>query len=186
VYGLESEKGSTNPNFGTYDVFEWYLKAGALSNFIRPTLPTWKDFIEHPSFDGFWKARSASHYLKDPVVPTLHVAGWFDQEDFYGPVKAYMALERNDRQNKNFIVVGPWNHGGWRGDGDKLGNIDFKNATGKYFREKIEAPFFAYHLKGRGTLNQPEAQVFETGSNQWKTYDRGRGGCIRSLPLRPR
>jgi hypothetical protein len=171
VYGLETEKGGTNPKFGSYDVFEWYLKAGAISNLILPTLPTWKDFIEHPSFDGFWKARSASHYLNNPVVPTLHVAGWFDQEDFFGPVKAYMALEKNDRQNNNFIVVGPWNHGGWRGgEGDKLGNIEFQNATGKYFREKIEAPFFAYHLKGIGSPNQAEAQVFETGSNQWKTY----------------
>jgi hypothetical protein len=172
VYGVESAKDGARPTFDTYDMFEWYLNKGALSNFFTPTLPTWKDFIEHPSFDSFWKSRSASHYLKDPVAPTLHVAGWFDQEDFYGPMKAYTALEKNDAKKNNFIVVGPWNHGGWRGgDGDRLGNIEFKNATGKYFREKIEAPWLAYHLKGKGSINQPEAVTFQTGSNEWKTYN---------------
>ncbi|HZF38678.1 MAG TPA: CocE/NonD family hydrolase, partial [Blastocatellia bacterium] len=172
VYGVESAKGGADPTFDTYDMFEWYLKKGALSNFLTPALPTWKDFIEHPSFDDFWQSRSASHYLKDPVVPTLHVAGWFDQEDFYGPMKTYVALEKNDKLKNNYIVVGPWNHGGWRrGDGDKLGNIEFKNATGAYFREKIEAPWFAYHLKGKESLSQPEAVTFQTGSNEWKTYD---------------
>src|SRR5688572_26284385 len=76
VYGVESSKGGADQTFDTYDMFEWYLKKGALSNFLTPTLPTWKDFIEHPSFDNFWKSRSASHYLKEPSVPTLHVAGW--------------------------------------------------------------------------------------------------------------
>jgi len=172
VYGVETSKEGADPTFDTYDTYEWYLKKGALSNFLTPALPTWNDFIEHPSFDSFWQSRSASHYLKTANVPTLHVVGWFDQEDFYGPIKAYLALEKNDQQKKNFIVVGPWNHGGWRrGDADSLGNIEFKNATGAYFREKIEAPWFAYHLKGKGSLNQPEAITFQTGSNEWQTYD---------------
>ncbi|MBL8171337.1 MAG: CocE/NonD family hydrolase [Acidobacteria bacterium] len=172
VDSMENSKSGDTPLFDTYDVFEWYLKKGALSNYLKPTLPTWKDFIEHPSFDEFWKARSASHYLKDVTVPTLHVAGWFDQEDFYGPMKAYAKLEQNDKQKMNFIVVGPWNHGGWgRGEGDRLGNLEFKQATGRYFREKIQAPWFAFHLKGKGSLNFPEAQMFQTGSNEWKSYE---------------
>jgi putative CocE/NonD family hydrolase len=172
VIGVESSKSGGQVKVDNFDAFEWYLKKGALSNFLTPTLPTWKDFIEHPTFDAFWKARSASHYLNEPSVPTLHVAGWFDQEDFYGPMKAYTKLEANDRQKNNYLVAGPWNHGGWRGgDGDKLGNLEFKSATGKHFREKIEAPFFAYHLKGKGSANFPEAQTFQTGSNEWKSYD---------------
>jgi hypothetical protein len=171
VYGVENSKGGADQSFDRYDMFEWYLKQGAISNIIKPTLPTWKDFIEHPTFDGFWRSRSASHYLKDVTAPTLHVAGWFDQEDFYGPMKAYTALEKNDKGKMNYLVVGPWNHGGWGGPGDKLGNIEFKSETGKYFREKIQAPWFAYHLKGKGSLDFPEAQSFQTGSNEWKTYD---------------
>ena len=171
VYGVENAKGRSEPEFDKFDTYEWYLKRGAISKIITPTLPTWKDFIDHPAFDSFWKSRSASHYLHDVTVPTLHVAGWFDQEDFYGPMKAYVALEKNDGKKLNYLVVGPWNHGGWGGEGEKLGNIEFKQATGKYFRENIQAPWFAYHLKGKGSLNFPEALTFQTGSNEWKKYD---------------
>ena len=41
------------------------------------------------------------------------------------------------RANKNFLVVGPWNHGGWsRGEGQKLGRIDFGSPTAEYYRSK--------------------------------------------------
>ena len=172
VFGVESTKGGADPTFDKYDTFEWYLKKGATSNVIISTLPTWQDFIEHPAYDEFWQKRSVPLYLKEVTVPTLHVAGWFDQEDFYGPMKTYSALEKNDSRKLNYLVVGPWNHGGWgRGDGDRLGNIEFRVATGKYFREKIQAPWFAYHLKGKGSLKFPEAQTFQTGSNEWKSYE---------------
>ncbi|MEW6736954.1 MAG: CocE/NonD family hydrolase, partial [Acidobacteriota bacterium] len=32
-------------------------------------------------------------------------------------------------------------------------------------------PFFNYYLKDKGSLQLPEAYVFETGSNVWKTYE---------------
>ncbi|GAB3956045.1 hypothetical protein GCM10028805_44680 [Spirosoma harenae] len=69
-------------------------------------------------------------------------------------------------------MAGPWNHGGWgRGDGKTLGNIRFDTATSVTFRKEIQAPWFAYYLKGKGTGNFPEAVTFQTGSNTWKRYD---------------
>jgi putative CocE/NonD family hydrolase len=100
------------------------------------------------------------------------VAGWWDQEDFYGPLKIYELLERHDSGNQNFLVVGPWNHGGWsRSDGQKLGRIDFGSATAVHYRRNILAPFLAYYLKGKGKLDQPEALTFRTGFNQWVRHD---------------
>ena len=46
-------------------------------------------------------------------MPTLNVGGWYDQEDFRGPLRIYELLEKHDTKNQNFLVVGPWNHGGW-------------------------------------------------------------------------
>ena len=111
-------------------------------------------------------------YLTSVKVPTLNVAGFWDQEDFYGPVTIYRELEKHDTKSQNFMVIGPWNHGGWgRGTGQKLGNIDFGSATGEHFRANIQAPFFAYYLKDKGTLKQPEAIVYESGGNQWRTFN---------------
>ncbi len=105
-------------------------------------------------------------------VPTLNVAGWWDQEDFYGPLAIYDALERHDTHGLSRLVVGPWNHGGWNAvPGDKLGAIPFDSATSKYFPEEAQAPFFAYYLKDRGRLELPEALTFESGSNRWRQWD---------------
>ncbi|HUK89432.1 MAG TPA: CocE/NonD family hydrolase [Blastocatellia bacterium] len=174
---LETSKENTAFDFDRYDTYEWYLRLGALSNandkYFHGKLPTWNDFVDHPNYDEFWKKQRFEPYLNHPVnVPTLNVAGWYDQEDFYGPIRIYDLQEKHDDANKNFLVVGPWNHGGWaRGEGRKLGAVDFGSATSEYFREKIQAPFFAYYLKDKGELRQPEAITFQTGSNKWESYD---------------
>lgn len=78
--------------------------------------------------------------------------------------------EKYDKKNHVFLVEGPWNHGGWTGRGRWLGDISFGSDTGRYFRAEIQAPWFAYYLKGKGTLKQAEATIFQSGSNKWMTY----------------
>ncbi len=174
---METSKVNTNFKFDRHDTFDWYLHLGPLSNvntrYFHGKMPTWNDFVAHPNYDAFWQKQASAPYLKRVQVPALHVAGWWDQEDFYGPLKTYELLEEHDTKNQNFLVVGPWNHGGWSaGEGNKLGRIQFDSPTGKYFREKVQAPWFAYHLKDRGKLDQPEALMFQTGSNRWVRHDR--------------
>ena len=173
---METTKESQQFAFDRYDTYDWYLTLGPLSNVnakhLGGKIPTWNDFVAHPDYDEFWKRQTLIPALTQVTVPTLNVAGWWDQEDFYGPVDIYRRLERFDRDNKNFLVVGPWNHGGWNApEGQKLGNIDFGSPTSKYFRDSIQAPFFGYHLKGRGALRQPEAITFEGGANAWRRFD---------------
>jgi putative CocE/NonD family hydrolase len=176
AYELESGKELKNFGFDRYDTYGWYLALGPLSNvnalFFHGKIPTWNDFVEHPDYDDFWKRQTMIPHIRDVRVPTLNVAGWWDQEDFYGPLAIYAALEKHDSRNLNRLVVGPWNHGGWnRGAGDKLGDIPFDGATAKYFRRDVEVPFFAAHLKGRPGLDLPEALTFEAGSNRWRRWD---------------
>lgn len=176
AYMTEHAKVSEQFPFDKYDTYEWYLNLGPLSNvnkkYFHGEIPTWNDYIKHPNYDDFWIKQSMVYRLSSPKVPILHVAGWWDQEDFYGPLKAYEFLEKSDKQNMNFIAIGPWNHGGWRtGNGDQLGNISFGVPTAETFRKTIQAPFFAYYLKGKGKGNFPESKTFQTGSNTWKSYD---------------
>src|SRR5579862_532645 len=162
--------------FENYDTYEWYLKLGPLSNvnkkYFFNKLPSWNDFTKHPNYDEFWKKQSTPYRLDTPRVYIMNVAGWWDQEDFYGPQKVYEKLEKNDTHHKNYMVIGPWNHGGWGyGAGNKLGNINFDSATSETFRKDIQARWFAYYLKGKGDGNFAEAITFQTGTNTWKTYD---------------
>jgi putative CocE/NonD family hydrolase len=170
---METTKEKFSFAFDKYDTFEWYLSLGALANanqhYFHEKLPTWNDFVAHPNYDEFWQKQAVPPYLEEATVPNLNVVGWWDQEDFYGPLKIYETLEKKDSHHRNYLVVGPWNHGGWaQGAGRTLGKIDFDSDTSKYFREKIQAPWFAFWLKDKGKLPLSEALTFQTGSNRWE------------------
>ncbi len=173
---MESGKDVQQFTFDRYDTFDWYLTLGSLANvnakYLHGKIPTWNDYVAHPDYDAFWKRQTMVPHLTSVKVPTLSVAGWWDQEDFYGPVRIYDELEKYDTTGINYLVVGPWRHGGWAGGtGDSLGAIPFASNTAEYFREQVQAPFFAYYLKDKGTRNFPQALTFEAGSNQWRRWD---------------
>ena len=173
---MESGKDVEQFQFDTYDTYQWYLELGSLANvnkkILHGKIPTWNDFATRPDYDAFWQRQAMKQYLTQVTVPNLNVAGWWDQEDFYGPIKIYSELELHDRENKNFLVVGPWNHGGWmRGEGRSLGNIQFDQPTAQFFRDSLMAPFFAWYLHDKGPFHVAEATVFEAGDNRWRTFD---------------
>jgi putative CocE/NonD family hydrolase len=173
---MEAGKDVQQFTFDRYDTYDWYLSLGPLANvnkkYLHEKIPTWNDYVAHPDYDRFWTRQTMIPHLGDVKVPTLNVAGWWDQEDFYGPIQIYQALEKNDTKHLNYLVVGPWNHGGWAGTaGDRLGPIGFGSATAEYFRNDVQAPWFAYFLKDKGRLDLPEALTFEAGSNRWQRWD---------------
>ncbi len=171
-----SESRAKGFDYGTPDGYNFFLELGPVSNVdklhFHNSVPTWNEYMEHGNYDAYWQEQNVLQYLNNITHPILNVAGWFDAEDFYGPISIYYTIEKNNPNNKSTLVVGPWLHGGWaRMAGDELGNIRFGSKTGEYFRKKIEFPFFLYYLKDKGEFNLSEALVFETGSNQWKSYD---------------
>ena len=173
---MEAGKDVQQFQFDRYDTFDWYLSLGSLANvnakYLHGKIPTWNDYVAHPDYDEFWKRQTMIPHLTAVKVPTLNVAGWWDQEDFYGPVRIYSALERFDTQGLNYLVVGPWRHGGWAGGrGDSLGAIPFGSNTAEYFRDQVQAPFFAHFLKDKGPFSLPEALTFEAGANEWRRWE---------------
>ena len=72
----------------------------------------------------------------------------WDQEDIYGAIAVYKALEPKDTGNdKVFLVMGPWYHGQEIGDGSSLGALRFGSDTALYFRREILRPFLDQYLK---------------------------------------
>ena len=171
---MESGKEVKNFEFDRYDTYDWYLSLGPLSavnrRYLRESIPTWNDYVRHPDYDQFWKRQTLIPHIRSVKVPTLNVAGWWDQEDFYGPLDIYASLEKHDTTGLNYLVVGPWNHGGWAGNGSSLGPIPFGSDTAAHFRDQVQAPFFAFFLKDKGTRDFPEALTFESGANQWRRW----------------
>ena len=175
-YRVEIDK-TTNSHFPfpQYDLYDWYLKLGSLKNvnekYFHGKIPTWNSFVQHPNYDAYWQKNSPLNYISHPEIPMLHVGGYFDQEDINGPQSMYDHMEKKDSFNRNYIVLGPWNHGGWaRGKGDSLGKISFVKNTSADFRD-LQKRWFDYWLKGTGNEKIAEATCFQTGSNVWKTYN---------------
>jgi uncharacterized protein len=128
------------------------------------------EVIDHPSDDAYWQARDISRHLHNIHAAVLVVGGWFDPEDLNGPYKTFNAIASQSPTTPEHLVIGPWVHGGWAAAGAKIGDVSFGSATGDYFREKIQFPFFEHYLKGAPDPNLAAATVFETGSNVWRTY----------------
>jgi uncharacterized protein len=163
-------------NFETYDTYDWYLDLGPLSNinakYLHGSIPYWNSTVEHPDYDEFWKKEAWVSQLHSSTVPNLNVAGFWDQEDPWGPWQIFRHAEENDPQHTNFMVAGPWYHGEWWSlKGDGIGIIPFGgHETAREFRENIEAPFFRYYLHGQGEKPAWQASTFQSGSNTWHTY----------------
>lgn len=174
VQELEAQKTDVAVESGedTYDFFLRHVNfAGAAKAAGMENLPTAKKFLEQPSYTKFWRDMAVEWHLNKVEVPTLEVGGYWDQEDMWGTQAEYAALEPHDTKHEVFMVLGPWNHGGWGGTTRHLGVLDFGQPAGDEYRKTIEAPFFEKYLKGRPGFNLKEVASFRSGVNRWERYD---------------
>lgn len=156
------------------DSYDWFLKLGPVENldklYFKGSVPRLTEIIEHPDYDDFWKRQRWTEQLGRTTVPTLHVAGFWDQEDPLGTWKIYEKMESQDPNGLNMIVAGPWAHGTWHSNVDKVGNVPIGRDAGIEFMRDIEAPFFAHWLHGKPGQPNFEAKMFQSGSWEWRTY----------------
>ena len=173
----EADKNAnTNFDFDQYDTYSWYLKLGPLSNanadYLHGKIPFWNEMMEHPNYDAFWKSEAWVNQLHNSPVPNLNVAGFWDQEDPWGPWQIFRHEAEHDPDHTDLMVAGPWFHGEWQTpEGDRIGLIPFGgHKTALEFRRDVEAPFFRYYLHGEGAKPEWQAMMFQSGSNTWHKY----------------
>ncbi len=161
-------------SYGTNDGYKFYLELGSVANaqtkYFKGQVEYWNDLVKHGTYDEFWQARNILPHLKNIKTAVLTVGGWFDAEDLYGPLQTYQTIERNNPGIVNHLVMGPWCHGCWSGSGEQLAGVSFGARTGTWYQENVELPFFNHYLKDKGAATLPEATIFETGTNEWRTY----------------
>ena len=169
----ELPKKEKPPDLGTKDGFKFYLDMGPLADsnnrYFHPPNQYWADQIDHTTYDTYWQTRNILPHLKDVTPAVLVVGGWFDAEDLSGTLKTFRAIEAQSSRTPEWLVMGPWSHGGWNeGSGSKLGEISFGADTAQFFRDQIEFPFFRHYLKDALDAGLPKAYVFVTGKNVWR------------------
>jgi uncharacterized protein len=164
-------------NYDPKDAYLFFKNLGPIKNtndgmYFNKQGKIWNEYLQHDTYDDYWKARNIRTHLKNIKPAVLVVGGWFDAEDLFGSLHSFEAIKQQSPDNKNIrLVMGPWKHGEWGGDkqrGFPTYNIESQN---EFYHEEMETKFFNYYLKDKGDFNLPEATVFETGTNQWKKYN---------------
>ncbi|SDK72534.1 hypothetical protein SAMN04487898_11154 [Pedobacter sp. ok626] len=172
---ITPDKGPKRFKFPIQDIYRFYLEAGSVKNLkekhFADSIRFWNNLFAHPNLDTFWRARNILQHLSHVKPAVMVVGGFFDAEDAYGTFATYKTIEKQNPGANNILVAGPWYHGGWvRSTGSSFGDINFGQPTSTYYQENFELPFFKYHLKGEGSFSPAEANIFVTGSNEWKKF----------------
>ncbi len=179
-----------------FDDYDMFMEAGSAGELGRrrglEQVGFWRKLLEHPSYDAFWREQAVDKILaKEPLkVPVMLVHSLWDQEDIYGDIAVYKAIEPKDTHNdKVFLVMGPWHHGQEIREGSSLGAIKFNSDTALYFRQEILRPFLDHYLKDDAPrMNVAPVTAFETGTNQWHRLSNWPAGCesgctVKGIPL---
>ncbi len=88
-----------------YDDYENFRRAGSAGDFARAAgldqLPFWRKIAEHPAYDAFWQEQALDKTMaaQPLTVPTMWIQGLWDQEDMWGAIHCYAAVEPKDSAN---------------------------------------------------------------------------------------
>jgi len=176
-----------------YDDYDMFMAAGSAGELARrygmEQIGFWQKLLEHPSYDAWWREQAVDRLLAArPVrVPVMLVHSLWDQEDIYGDIAVYKAIEPKDTTNdKVFLVLGPWHHGQEIREGSALGPIKFGSDTALYFRQQILRPFLDQYLKdGAPKADVAPVTAFETGTNTWRRLSSWPAGCSSGCSVKP-
>jgi putative CocE/NonD family hydrolase len=184
---VPSKENYPYKNYYKNDEYSFFLKVGNVANLtsvLGDSIRFWREMIQHPNYDNWWKERCPFALYKNVDAAVLVVGGLFDAEDAYGTWGSYKALDSRRSGKPLYLLIGPWRHGGWRGQGNYLGDIRFGNTDLNKSFEGAEQQFFDYYLLGEGSFNQTsKATVFFTGENQWHHFSEWPAPNCQSTPI---
>ena len=170
---LAMVEGKKNTDISIYDSMSYYghLPLETLEEkFGRGNSKVWKNWIDHPSADSYWKRSYYQDKFDRIDLPVLHISGWYD-DDVIGTHTNYVRMKerarsRSSRENQK-LIIGPWPH--HVNSTRQLGPIDFGDSALIDLRQ-IKLDWFDHWLKGidNGIMEQPKVDIFVMGINKWR------------------
>ena len=145
----------------------------------RDILPYWHDFIDHDTYDDYWKHLDVAARAGEITVPVMQIAGWYDQF-LKGHLDLNLALQQHPDErvrDSHRFVIGPWDHNSYMGYNlSRAGDREFggRALSGVAVVSDILLQWFDHWLKGEDTplMSQPRARYFLMGDeNVWKEAD---------------
>jgi putative CocE/NonD family hydrolase len=102
----------------------------------------------------------------------MWLQGLWDQEDMWGAIHSYEAVEPKDTSNtKNYLVMGPWRHSQVNYDASSLGALQWDGDTALQFRRDVLKPFFDQYLEDNAPkADTPPVLIYNTGEDHWDRF----------------
>ena len=194
IYDQEAtRKNEVKWHTSHFDDYDMFLQAGSAGALGRrrglEQIGFWQKLLAHPSYDAFWRDQAVDKILatRPLKVPVMLVHSLWDQEDIYGAIAVYQAIEPKDTTNDNvFLVLGPWHHGQMIREGSNLGAVKFGSDTALTFRREVLRPFLDHYLKDDApAMDVAPVTAFETGTNVWRRLPSWPAGCAGGCSIRP-
>ena len=163
--------GSTVLPLKQFPIFNLQIGPGSVS-FTHKLAPYFLDWLDHPSYDGYWKQWSIEEQFANIQVPALTVAAWYDifqggsLRNYLG-IKAHGGSEAARDGQKLLVIVG-----GHAGNGRKIGAVDFGPAAEEWDENAVTLEYYDYLLQGKQNrwAGKP-VRIFVMGANQWRDED---------------
>lgn len=167
VGGRTLQRG-TNPVVNWKEVF-YHLPLKTMDQALGRTNTVWREWLSHPDLDDFWKRFRLDDDFEHIDLPVLHITGWYDG-DQPGALYFYEGMvNHSPAADRQFILIGPWDHAGTRTPKQELGGLNFTPAA-IVDMNKLHLRWFDYWLKGvdNGLLNDKRVRIFVMGDNKWR------------------
>ena len=134
----------------------------------------WKDWVDHPCYDDYWKAVDVEKRFADIRAPAFNMGGWYDlyARDTFVCFNGLRRQGATPEARRSKLIVGPWPHS--LSTSTRTGDIEF-GADSMVDLEGLELRWFDYWLKGidNGVAGEPPLRLFIMGSNQWRDEHEG-------------
>jgi len=163
--------GSTVLPLNQYPVFNLGAPhdGAALTHALAPYFLDW---LDHPTYDDYWKQWSIEENYQNIQVPALTIAAWYDIFQG-GSLRNYMGMKAHAgneaARNGQHLIVAIGGHSGW---GRTVGTVDF-GPDAPFDENAVILDWYDYLFLGKQNefANGKPVKIFVMGKNEWRYED---------------
>ena len=134
--------------------------------------PYFIDWLNHPTYDSYWKQWSIEENFDKIQVPALTIAAWYDIFQG-GSLRNYVGMKTNAgteaARNGQHLIVAIGGHSGW---GRTVGEVDF-GPDAAFDENDSVLDWYDYLFLGKQNMfaSGKPVRIFVMGENKWRDED---------------
>jgi hypothetical protein len=152
-----------------YPLFNKLELGSGPEGYTRKLAPYFLDWLDHPTYDSYWKQWSIEENYANIQVPALTITAWYDIF-MGGSLRNYMGMKTGAgteaARKGQQLVITLGGHSGW---GRTIGEVDF-GPDAPFDENAITLDWYDYLFLGKQNqfANGKPVKIFVMGENKWR------------------